>query len=112
MFKFLLGLVITIVRSETYFKTDYINYSADCSQYPKKAGLGALDQEERAKCMRATFKQNCKYDASGRTVKPDVVKECLYSNWSGDCKFKDIWISKGDVSWELTDGTAVDPSQN
>ena len=43
MFKFLLGLVITIVRSETYFKTDYENYSADCSQYPKKTGLGALD---------------------------------------------------------------------
>ena len=46
MFKFLLGLVITIVRSETFFKTDYINYSADCSRYPKKTGLGALDQEE------------------------------------------------------------------
>ena len=83
MFKFLLALVITIVRSETYFKTDYEGYSADCSLYPDKT---ELDQQERAKCMHATFKMGCKYDASGRTIKENLIMECEYANWSPDCK--------------------------
>ena len=89
MFKFLLALVITIVRSETYFKTDYIDYSANCTFYPDNT---ELDQPERAKCMLATFKMNCKYDASGRTIKENILMECLYSNWSPDCKTKEIYV--------------------
>ena len=60
--------------------------------------------------MHATFKMGCKYDASGRSIKENVIMECEYANWSPDCKTKDIYVLDGSSTdtWVLSEGTPVD----
>ena len=62
--------------------------------------------------MLSNFGRDCNLDRTGRTIEQDVVQECRFSNWSTDCKTKDIYVTYGRDSdtWKLTKGMEVDPS--